>query len=89
MKAKALVIITPGFAANEADTTCLPPRQMFVKVLHKAYRRHLALTGLISLIKFPSKFDMQLLKKAVSIIYYLPVAWLQKVKLALTERMVA
>ena len=35
MKSKrdTLIILTPGFPENEADTTCVPPRQMFVKAL--------------------------------------------------------
>lgn len=37
MKPEALVILTPGFAADEADTTCLPPQQIFVKALKQAY----------------------------------------------------
>ena len=32
---KTLVILTPGFAASEDDTTCLPSRQVFVKALKK------------------------------------------------------
>jgi glycosyltransferase involved in cell wall biosynthesis len=32
-KPKTLLIITPGFPANEADTTCIPPQQVFVKAL--------------------------------------------------------
>src|SRR6187402_588417 len=30
---KTLVILTPGFPANEADSTCVPPQQIFVKAL--------------------------------------------------------
>jgi glycosyltransferase involved in cell wall biosynthesis len=30
---KTLLIITPGFPKNEADTTCIPPQQVFVKAL--------------------------------------------------------
>jgi glycosyltransferase involved in cell wall biosynthesis len=30
---ETLVILTPGFPANEADTTCMPPQQTFVKAL--------------------------------------------------------
>ena len=30
---KTLVIITPGFPVNEADTCCIPPQQVFVKAL--------------------------------------------------------
>ncbi|HEY4323698.1 MAG TPA: glycosyltransferase [Mucilaginibacter sp.] len=32
-KPETLVILTPGFPANEADTTCMPPQQLFVKAL--------------------------------------------------------
>src|SRR5580698_1464566 len=32
-KLDTLVILSPGFAANEADTACLPPMQLFVKAL--------------------------------------------------------
>src|ERR1700761_5854311 len=33
MKPEALIILTPGFPANETDTTCIPPQQVFVKAL--------------------------------------------------------
>jgi glycosyltransferase involved in cell wall biosynthesis len=32
-KQKALVILSPGFPADENDTTCIPPMQIFVKAL--------------------------------------------------------
>jgi len=32
-----LVILSPGFPANEADTACLPPQQVFVRALKKQY----------------------------------------------------
>ncbi len=32
-KQETLVILSPGFPANEADTTCMPPQQLFVKAL--------------------------------------------------------
>ncbi len=32
-KRKTLVILSPGFPKNEADTACLPPQQTFVKAL--------------------------------------------------------
>ncbi|HEY2580716.1 MAG TPA: glycosyltransferase [Mucilaginibacter sp.] len=32
-KPETLVILAPGFPANEADTTCMPPQQLFVKAL--------------------------------------------------------
>ncbi|MDF2433238.1 MAG: glycogen synthase [Mucilaginibacter sp.] len=32
-KPQTLVILSPGFPANEADTSCMPPQQLFVKAL--------------------------------------------------------
>jgi glycosyltransferase involved in cell wall biosynthesis len=32
-----LIILSPGFAANEEDTTCLPPQQVFVKALNRIF----------------------------------------------------
>jgi len=32
-KNKTLIILTPGFPENEADSTCIPPQQVFVKAL--------------------------------------------------------
>lgn len=34
---KTLIILTPGFPENEADTVWLPDRQIFVRVLHDTY----------------------------------------------------
>ena len=34
-KQQTLVILTPGFPANEADSTCIPPQQIFVKALNE------------------------------------------------------
>jgi glycosyltransferase involved in cell wall biosynthesis len=36
-KPKTLVILTPGFPVNEADSTCIPPQQVFVKALKQSY----------------------------------------------------
>jgi glycosyltransferase involved in cell wall biosynthesis len=35
IKPETLVILSPGFPANEADTTCMPPQQIFVKALRE------------------------------------------------------
>lgn len=32
---KAIIILTPGFPADEKDSTCLPPQQLFVKALQQ------------------------------------------------------
>lgn len=36
-KKKTLVLLTPGFASSEADSTCLPMQQNFVKFLKRTY----------------------------------------------------
>ena len=36
-KPKTLVILTPGFAKDEADSTCIPAQQNFVKALNEIY----------------------------------------------------
>jgi len=33
MKPETLIILTPGFPKDEADSTCVPPQQLFVKAL--------------------------------------------------------
>jgi glycosyltransferase involved in cell wall biosynthesis len=35
-KLDALIILTPGFPENEADSTCIPPQQIFVKALKES-----------------------------------------------------
>ncbi|MBS1662130.1 MAG: glycosyltransferase [Bacteroidetes bacterium] len=37
MKSKTLVILTPGFPADEGDTACLPAQQVFVRTLNKVF----------------------------------------------------
>src|SRR5215831_13383852 len=34
---KTLIILTPGFAKDEADTTCIPMQQSFVRTLNEKY----------------------------------------------------
>jgi glycosyltransferase involved in cell wall biosynthesis len=36
-KPPALIILTPGFPESEADSTCLPPLQLFTRLLKKQY----------------------------------------------------
>lgn len=36
---KTLVILTPGFPADERDTTCLPPKQLFINALSQVFPR--------------------------------------------------
>src|SRR4051812_4326660 len=37
IKGKTLIILTPGFPANEADSTCLPSQQIFVNALKRKF----------------------------------------------------
>lgn len=37
MKRKSIIIVSPGFPKDEAESTCLPYIQMFLKALQKAY----------------------------------------------------
>lgn len=50
MKPDTLIILTPGFAENEADSTCLPSLQSFVKRLRKD---HPALNIIILALQYP------------------------------------
>lgn len=36
---KTLIILTPGFPADEADTSCLPAQQDFIKILQQSFSR--------------------------------------------------
>jgi hypothetical protein len=36
-KTKTLVILTPGFAKDESDSTCLPMQQSFIRYLNKMF----------------------------------------------------
>ncbi len=36
-KPDVLIILSPGFPKDESDTTCMPPKQLFVKMLNKVY----------------------------------------------------
>ena len=36
-KPKTFVILTPGFAKDEADSTCIPTQQNFVRALKEIY----------------------------------------------------
>ncbi|MGY3215268.1 glycosyltransferase [Mucilaginibacter sp. HD30] len=36
-RVKTLVILTPGFPADENDSTCVPPRQIFVRALKRLH----------------------------------------------------
>lgn len=47
---KTLVILTPGFPADEADSTCVPPRQIFVRALKQ---QHPELNIIVLTLQYP------------------------------------
>jgi len=49
-KRKTLIILTPGFAKDEADSVCIPIQQSFIKTLKKA---HPALNIIILAMEYP------------------------------------
>lgn len=49
-KVKTLIILTPGFPADEEDTTCLTPMQTFVRSMKQT---HPALTIIVLAIRYP------------------------------------
>ncbi|NCD69052.1 B12-binding domain-containing radical SAM protein [Mucilaginibacter agri] len=51
------------------------------KYVHRNYHRHLARAGMLQLLRSPLAVDTGTIKKALSIIYYLPATWLEKIKL--------
>ncbi len=53
--------------------------------VHKCYRKHLALDTIKNLLRSPSALRFSTIKKALSLIYYSPAAWLAKQKLQQLE----
>ncbi len=47
---KTFVILTPGFPADETDSTCVPPRQIFVKALKQ---QHPELNIIVLTLQYP------------------------------------
>jgi len=57
------------------------------RYVHKSYRRHLALQNLSMLLRQPFKADGAMLKKAVSLLYYIPASLLERRKLNSLEKL--
>ena len=55
------------------------------RYVHKSYRQHKALESVQVLFKDPLRINYALLKKALSVLYYMPAARLEKIKLAKLE----
>lgn len=77
---KTLIILTPGFPANESDTTCLPAQQQFVK----AVQRHFpAIQMIILTLKYPFTFsnyywhNIRVISFGIQKGFYRQFAWMQ------------
>src|SRR5215211_5234096 len=55
------------------------------KYVHKSYRKHKALESINDLIERPLDMKFSIFKKALSSLYYIPSAYLEKIKLARLE----
>lgn len=55
-------------------------KQLHVYV-HQNYHKHLAKSNLLKLLKHPQRFTLSSLKKAISILYYTPITYIEKLKL--------
>ena len=55
------------------------------RYVHKSYRKHLALEAIKNLLLKPASIRMAKLKKALSLLYYSPSAWIAKHKLQALE----
>lgn len=51
------------------------------RYVHKSYRKHLAFANIHELVQKPSCFTYSHFRKALSVIYYLPASFLEKIKL--------
>ncbi len=55
------------------------------RYVHKSYRKHLALEAIKTLVRRPTSLRFTKMKKAVSLLYYSPTAWIAKQKLQQLE----
>lgn len=55
------------------------------RYVHKSYRKHLALEAIRTLLRRPAALRFSRIKKAVSLLYYSPTAWIAKQKLQQLE----
>jgi radical SAM superfamily enzyme YgiQ (UPF0313 family) len=56
------------------------------KYVHRNYHQHLAKNSLLQLVKNPLKANLHSIRKALSVIYYIPATMVEKFKLTQTEK---
>jgi radical SAM superfamily enzyme YgiQ (UPF0313 family) len=59
------------------------------RYVHKSYRKHVAIETIKNILLKPASLSFHKIKKAVSLIYYTPSAWLARQKLTALERTVS
>ncbi len=59
------------------------------RYVHKSYHKHMAIEAIKSLLSKPAAFGLNKIKKALSLLYYSPAAWMAKQKLQQLEAPVA
>jgi radical SAM superfamily enzyme YgiQ (UPF0313 family) len=59
------------------------------RYVHKSYRQHIAIETIKKLLLNPASLSLHKLKKAISLIYYSPAAWLARQKLNEFEKTIA
>jgi radical SAM superfamily enzyme YgiQ (UPF0313 family) len=59
------------------------------RYVHKTYRKHVAIETIKNLLLKPASLSFYKIKKAISLIYYIPSAWLARQKLNALERTVS
>ena len=56
------------------------------RYVHKSYRKHLALNMIRQAISHPMDMNRRTIKKAFSVLYYMPTAFIEKIKLKQLEK---
>jgi anaerobic magnesium-protoporphyrin IX monomethyl ester cyclase len=69
-------------------TNTFPPSyyKQLHKYVHSNYHQHLARNSFVRLINNPSKVDFKAIRRALSVLYYIPATMVQKFKLNQTEK---
>jgi hypothetical protein len=56
------------------------------RYVHKTYRKHIAFENIRQLVSHPFKSNLRTIRKALSSLYYMPAAFLDKLKLHQLEK---
>lgn len=68
------------------NTYSAPYYKQLPKYVHRNYRQHLAKNSLLKVMKHPLQMNLSSLKKAMSVLYYTPATFIEKLKLNRLEK---